>query len=401
MAISFTKWLRGRFGEKDRTIRVSIENEMLELANNIHLRELAFYTCVNKVGNLFNVCEFRTYLDRKEIQGDEWYLWNVSPNKNQNASAFKLKWLYHLYRRNEALVVEHDGQLFVADAYIKNDNSPKENTYEQIQINDVTLTGTFKESEVLFYTYNNANIKRLLNNLYDDYQKLAQLANKSYAASRGRKGILNIDATAEGDEDFEKNLTQLLNDDFKTFFNSSNAVLPLYEGYDYKELENKAYSNESTRDIKALYDDIYDFTARSFGIPESIAKGNVQDNSKAIDELLTFVLGSLTKTISEETNRKRYGMEGMNGGSYIQINTKVIKHIDLLSVGSSIDKIISSGCFCVNDIRKACGEPIIDEPWAWAFFMTKNYANIEEILNTMKGGEEKDETKNDENSLGS
>lgn len=69
-------------------------------------------------------------------------------------------------------------------------------------------------------------------------------------------------------------------------------------------------------------------------------------------------------------------------------DTKAVKHIDLLDVATSIDKLISSGCFTINDIRRVCGEDEIDEPWANQFFMTKNYSAIEDIVNQLKGGDE-------------
>ena len=32
--------------------------------------------------------------------------------------------------------------------------------------------------------------------------------------------------------------------------------------------------------------------------------------------------------------------------------------------------------FCINDIRRAAGQAIINEPWAWRFWLTKNIAAI-------------------------
>jgi hypothetical protein len=51
-----------------------------------------------------------------------------------------------------------------------------------------------------------------------------------------------------------------------------------------------------------------------------------------------------------------------------------------------VDKLIGSGAFCINDIRVVCGEQIIDEPWAWQHYVTKNYEAIEAALTLLKGG---------------
>jgi hypothetical protein len=84
--------------------------------------------------------------------------------------------------------------------------------------------------------------------------------------------------------------------------------------------------------------------------------------------------------LHEEINRKRSGYEGFTQGTFIKIDTKTVKHIDLLSVATSIDKLISSGAFCINDIRVAVGDQPIDEPWAKQHFMTKNYSTVEDLL---------------------
>jgi len=37
----------------------------------------------------------------------------------------------------------------------------------------------------------------------------------------------------------------------------------------------------------------------------------------------------------------------------------------------------------INDLRRACHMDTIDEPWADAYFMTKNYSPIEDLLNPL------------------
>jgi len=83
-----------------------------------------------------------------------------------------------------------------------------------------------------------------------------------------------------------------------------------------------------------------------------------------------------------------YGLEGLRRGNFVQFDTGRIKHIDLLDVASSVDKLISSGVECVNDIRALLGQPLINEPWAWKHFMTKNYADIEKVLTAVVEGEQ-------------
>ena len=174
----------------------------------------------------------------------------------------------------------------------------------------------------------------------------------------------------------------------KNFFEKENAVLPLFDGYEYTDISQnvKTYSSESTRDIKALADDIYDFTARAFSFPPSLAKGDVQDTEKAVDELLTFVVDPLVKILQTEINRKRYGLNGIKKGDYIKINTLAVKHIDIFDIATPMEKLISSGVFTINDILKVLKMQTIEEEWAEQHFITKNYATIQDLLNNLGGG---------------
>ena len=72
----------------------------------------------------------------------------------------------------------------------------------------------------------------------------------------------------------------------------------------------QTYSEGTSRDIKSQYDDIFDFTARGFSMPPTLAKGDVQDTEKAVDEMLTFCLDPLAQMFMQEINRKRIGKTG-------------------------------------------------------------------------------------------
>ena len=198
---------------------------------------------------------------------------------------------------------------------------------------------------------------------------------------------MKIDQFAENSEDFTEQFNQLLNEDFKTFFSNANAVLPLYEGFEYSQLDNKG-TQSTTRDFKALLDDVISMTANAFNVPSSIANGTVQDTSKAIDEFLTFCIDPLIEMLTDEMNRKSFSPYQIINGHYFKFNTLAIKHIDILDISNAIDKLLSSGFTCINDLRILIGLDPIDEEWANQFFMTKNYAPIEELLNALKGGDE-------------
>ena len=79
--------------------------ELLEAAQEYQVRELCFWICVNMIANAIGRCEVRTFRGGEEIHERDYYLWNVSPNVNQNSTAFWHKLVARLYQDNEALIV--------------------------------------------------------------------------------------------------------------------------------------------------------------------------------------------------------------------------------------------------------------------------------------------------------
>lgn len=388
--MNIIEWLASKFKGKPVPTNINAQlytDEYLSAVFDIYIRELAFWSTVNIIANAVSKCEFKTFLNAKETKGREHYLWNIEPNKNQNSSAFIHKLIAKLYRNNECLVIEQNGQLIVADSFNRKPYALYEDVFSQVQVGDFTFDRTFTQSEVLYYQLNDTNVRELVNRLYDQYANLISYTMKAYKKSRGTKGIFKYDALPVPETEQRKMFDDLINNKIKAWLDGDSAALPLGQGQDWKELQQKTYQTETTRDIRAQIDDIFDFTARAFNVPPALLRGDVQDTSKAIDQLLTFCIDPLCDMLQEEINRKRNGYEGFIRGTYLKIDTSTIKHIDLFDVATAIDKLIGSGAFCINDIRKAAGQEAINEDWAEQHWMTKNYETVQNALLSLEGGE--------------
>lgn len=384
MALNFKRWLLEKLGgDKEAVSSEDIAAaELFGLSAEIYVRELAFWQCVNLIANAVSKCEFKTFQSGKEVKGEEYFLWNVEPNKNQNSSVFLQKLVCKLFAENEVLVVGANGQLLVADSYSRKEYALLEDVFTQVAVGDFKFERSFVQSEVLFIRLHSRDMRSLVNGLYETYKKLLDYGMKSYQKSRGTKAVLEVDAMAGG-ADFKDKYAELVNGgNFKKFTEAESAMLPLFKGLKFNDLGSKTYSSEGTRDIRAMIDDVSDFTARAFGVPPALLSGDVQGVSDAVDQFLTFCIDPLCDMLGEEINRKRYG-KGVLQGDYLRIDTKCVKHVDLLSVSTAIDKLIASGAFSVNDIREVVGEPAIDEPWANQHFMTKNYSTVQDLLEAL------------------
>ncbi len=381
MGLNFKRWLLEKLGGDKAQVGAETltAEDFFGISADLYVRELAFWSCVHVVANAVSKCEMKTFFKGEETKGDEYYLWNIEPNCNQSSSAFLHKLIAQLYRHNEVLVIEQSGQLLVADSFSKKPYALYEDVFSQVTVGDFCFGRSFAQSEVLYFTLHERAMRPVVNGLYEAYRKLLDYGMKSYQKSRGTKGILSLDTMAAGDEVFQRTYEELRNNGFKGFAAAEHAVLPLWKGMAYTDLGTKTYANEGTRDIRAMIDDVSDFMAKAFGIPPPLLRGDVQGISDALDQFLTFCLDPLADVLTEEINRKRCGKAVLDG-TYVKLDTKCVKHVDLLGVSTAIDKLISSGAFCVNDIRALVGEAVIDAPWAYQHVMTKNYETVQDLL---------------------
>lgn len=381
--MKFWDWITERLSGKNWSdVEVS---QLRDVVNETHVRELAYWSCVGLIARMVSKCEFQTIKGGKPTKGDEWYLWNVSPNKNQSSTQFLSKLVHSLYGdKHAALVVEVNGQLLVADNWTQDDKALIDSTFSSVQVGTLTLSGAYRMSDVLYFQQTPYNMRILTNLLYDTYGKLIAYNERAYQASRGRKGVLKL-ATNESDrltkEDREKR-AKIMRDKFNQFFGQENAVLTLYNGQDYSDLSgNKTYTQETTRDLRAMIDDVVTYDARALGIAPALLLGDVSGIDAAVEWTLTSCIDPLTDMIAEEINRKRYGMSAVTAETYLRVDTSAIQHADLLNQAASVEKLISSGVFSANDILRKLGEPPIPEMWADEHFITKNFEPLK------KGGD--------------
>lgn len=390
--ISFFNWLVNKTSTTKETSSNEITcHALFELAQECSLRELAFWTCVNTIANAMGKCDFKTYINNEEVRGAEYYLWNIEPNTNQNSTMFLHNMIARLCLDNEVLIIStkaRDGteRLAIADRFtIGNQYPSKENEYKGVVVGDFAYNKTFYESEVIHLRLNNHDIKKVVDALYGNYSKLITASQKGHTYDNGQHWKVHIDQMAQGGEGWEESFQKMMEAQIKPFLQSDNAILPEFDGYKYDDVGTK--SGKDTRDIRALYDDIFDFTARAFNIPTVLLSGEVAGTSDAFNRWLTLCIDPLCDQLQEEINRKRYGYSQWSRGNYIRIDTSSLIHFDLFENASNVDKLVSSGAFSINEVRRAAGQKEISEEWANKHMITKNYSTIADALRAAEGGE--------------
>lgn len=390
--MGFWNWIQGKMlgGKSIEVTADTIANYIdQDKMSRLVMEEFTIHAAINLIANCISKCEFKTFQSGKEFIGEESYKWNYEPNINQNSSQFIQELVTKLLYNNECLVVESNGQLIIAESYGSQEFALKETIFSGVSRKGFTYNRTFNMSDVLYFKLNNKNIRQMLKNLCNGYNQILNEAVEKYEKAGGEKGTLHIDAVAQGkkygEKSFEDVFEDLMNNRFKKFFNSRSAVLPLFDGFEYTKqaAEQSKKSTSEVKDITDLTEEILQTVARAFNIPVSLLKGDVSDVDKITKNFLTFCIDPICGMIATEINRKRYGKKLVQTGSYIKIDTTTIMHVDIFDIAEKIDKLIASGMYCIDELRKKLGDAELNTEESKKHFITKNYMD----LNDLKGGE--------------
>lgn len=374
-------------------------NQRLEDSTKLQLdiEDFAIQMAINMLAGLIAKCEFKTYLKGREVHDDEYYLWNVEPNANQNSSQFLQQLVSKLLYDNEALVVEQLGQFLIADSYTATGYALYPATFSGVTVtsfgNSITFDRTFSMADVMYFRLNNHNIRALLSRVMNGYAQLLSLAMGKYKRAGGRKGIAHIDKAIAGDQKFKDQIDDIFNKQFKKYFNDENSVVHMPNGITYEEVtgEGSKKSTSEVNDIAAITKEAFSRVAQAFRIPPALLQGDIADISKLVDELLTVCIDPLADLIQTEIIRKRYGKTAFLAQTFLRIDTTCIKHIDIFDVAMAADKLISDSLYNVDELRQKLGDAPLNTWWSKRYVLTKNYEPVDTPADPKTGGEN-DET---------
>lgn len=376
--------------------------------NELYMYEFAVQCGINIIANALSKCEVRTFDKWNEIKGDQYYRWNIEPNRNQNANEFMQKIVWSLIYKNECLIVQdNSGAMLVADQFTHRKYTFEDDTFENVTVcqddesgvtTPFTFSRKFKMSDVIYYKMNNRNIKLLMDSIASGYQELLETAITKYNKSGGERGIININASAVSanygtnpdgtTRTFNQVYAEIMNKYFANYFKSPNAVLPLWNGFSYQQTGTEA-SKKSTSEIKDVFDvqsEIFNKVANALQIPPSILRGDVADVSAVTKNMITFCIEPLADLISTENNRKLYGKEVLNG-TYQMIDTTSILHESITDVANAADKMIACGGWSVDEVRSMAGSHQLHTEMSQKHFLTKNYEEMGATRTPTKGEE--------------
>lgn len=370
------------FAKRDANGNIVLPGGVNESASTkLDVEELALFSVIDLIASAASLCEWRTYRNRERYYGEDWYSWNICPNQNQNGTEFKRLLVARLLRFNEALVFCRNGQYYIADSFCREQFAFRQNVYTGISCCNLTLNHALLEEDVFYFRLANQNAAQLLGNLRNLYSRAMEEAWSKYQKSGGKSGILEISAQARGKKTYETDLEKLMNDRFRRFFESKNAVLPLNEGFKYVPQEGSAHQKNTSEvsDMESLIRQAQDRACNAYHVPPSILRGDVSNQDQAISSMLSFAVKPPMAVIQAEVNRKSYGKAVLDGWM-MRIDTTHIKTVDVFDVAEKVDKLVQDSVYSPNGIREKLDDEPIPEEWADEYTRTKN-------IEPVKGGE--------------
>lgn len=355
-----------------------------QLSGEIFYKELAVQACKNLIASTIARAEWQTFENGKEVRKDNYYLFNVEPNPNYSATEFWTKVISKLVDDNEALVVQEDGHFYVADSFTMERYALRDNIYKSVYIDGLLMNKTYFEPQVFYFKLHDERIRNVIDGLYESYGKLVKATEKQYKRSKSHQGFLNIGTQYPQTDEKSSELKELLGNRFKDFFNAEgDAIIPLSEGLSYDEPGKEGSGGKSaggSREIRNLVDDIIDYTCMAFQISPQLIKGGVTNLDKAWDDFLTVPIGTITKILQDEINRKYYKKAAYLHRTYAKLDTTRIKAVNIKDIANALDILTRIGAYSVDDSLKTLGMEPLNTSWSQARWMTKNYQIIEEAV---------------------
>ncbi|OFR41705.1 hypothetical protein HMPREF2887_05560 [Streptococcus sp. HMSC071H03] len=363
------------------------------------MKSIALETCANYIARTFSKSSFVFFCDETKKR-DIWdYRINHKANPNQTAAEFWSEFVKSLIKNGEVLAyINNRQEMFVVDSYVQK-YSLTGDVFNISTIQNVPVSITAHYDEVLFIRVENDNLEAFINDLWNDYgsvlgrlfqnQKTANqlrfhmelprdkirerardLANQASDKSENTK-----ESVSEKKESFLATITKKLEND---------SVVPILLPKDAKYEEYRSQTSikvSYVEDIAKMKQQYINDVADILGIPNGLIHGDLADNQKNYDTYIATVIEPLAQKIVSAMNYIIFNRRELQKGNKVQMVG--FKNYDLFSLSSNIDKLVSSGSFTRNEIRRELGYDPVEG--GDVFLLTKNYMELGSI------GKEKDE----------
>lgn len=388
---------------KTRTVEEMIDVIKKEFSDENYIEAMCTAHAIDLISRTIAATELQVYRynsqnkKTEEKKDNVYYRLNIKPNVNENGTNLKNKLVKELLTKGRALIVFDKKRnlkvdyMFLAKTYDCTNNVIDGKIFKNVYIEDeegnsYDFKREFKieKGECLYFTYKNDKVRNAIEKFNKTSGKLLNIIDKAYKTANVNKWRLKnpggqptmIDAETGKQisyEDYKKKITGGL-------FSDEESILLLSEIFDLYLLnkDNSKDLSDHEKEVK----EIGDKTAMLFDIPLDVFYGTKTEKSNGNNDFITFACNPIMKSIEDTYNGGLIDEKDFINGEQIRFNRFCMQHLDITSLGTSLDKLTSIG-FSFNQLCRILNLPEVDEDWANEHHVTKNYANV-------KGGAKED-----------
>ncbi|BCU51808.1 phage portal protein [Staphylococcus auricularis] len=370
---------------KNEAIDFSYDLEFIkEASDRAYLKRWSIDTCVNHIARTMSQTKFTVEdeVNQKDYRTVQYKL-NVRPNTDESAATFWQKLTRKLILDNEVLVIKTDtDDLVIADDWEREEWSLYDDIFKNIVVGDYKLERNYLMKEVIYLVFSNSTLTSYLNGLFRDYGQIFGRMIKMNLMSNQIRATLSMDSNQANNEANKKAMQNFINKTYEAFEKNDIAIAPVQKGFEYKEHSSGASGNKGQsliEDLGKVPEQLLKFVARTLGIPVGLILGETADVEAMTQNYMKFCVNPLIEKVTDELNAKLLSEKESKSGVYIQASS--IDEYNPIEKSEAIDKLVASGAFTRNEVRKMTGYGQVDDPEMDEFILTKNYQTQKDVEN--------------------
>ena len=354
----------------------------------LYFKAAATDTAIGYVADSIASCEMRVMEDGEPKRGQLYRMLNVRPNPIMSAYQLKVRMMYRLMAKGDALVVPVGSGLYLADSFTVNQTDYGIVSFESVTVNGFGIRRSYSAGDAIYLTFGNQRVSGLIDGMYDQYAKMMGAAVSGYQAAAGTKWKLTTQQGGTGDRGFNRLADEQRNDPremLQKFIRGANAVYFETRGQELKEIDVKGCPSD---DLIKIRKDAFELVASISKIPQSMLFGNMTNLDEITRVFLTFTVKPLAKQISEELTAKLFDPIEWLRRCEIVVDTSRIKYIDIFDSAASVQQLLGAG-YSMDELRDYLNQPTIGTEDSQQHLITRNFGPIDEVLRqvTQEGGE--------------